>query len=105
MKHHPIFQKVNIWHRELINRTVVAPTNIPVIANGGFHNLDKAETALKDNHADLIAIGKAALADPHWVIKTLNDLPIIPFHRDMLWPEATLSHTRKIIKELNLENN
>lgn len=78
---------------------------IPVIANGGFHNLDKAETALKDHHADLIAIGKVALADPHWVVKTLNNLPIIPFHRDMLWPEATLSHTRKIIKELNLENN
>ncbi|PRD57111.1 tRNA-dihydrouridine synthase [Sphingobacterium gobiense] len=80
-------------------------TGIPVIANGGFHNLNKAEIALKDNHADLIAIGKVALADPHWVIKTINSIPLIPFHRDMLWPEATLSHTRKIIKELNLESN
>lgn len=80
-------------------------TGIPVIANGGFHSLDKAETALNDNHADLLAIGKVALADPHWVVKTLNDLPIIPFHRDMLWPEATINHTRKIIEELNLENN
>ncbi|TKC02771.1 oxidoreductase [Pedobacter frigoris] len=80
-------------------------TDIPVIANGGFHNLDKVEIALKDSHADLIAIGKVALADPHWVVKTMNDLPLIPFHRDMLWPEATLRHTRKIIKELNLENN
>ncbi|HLT87536.1 MAG TPA: hypothetical protein VKZ57_08090 [Sphingobacterium sp.] len=60
MKHHPIFQKANIWQRELINRAVV---------------------------------------------KKLNDLPTIPFHRDMLWPEATLSHTRKIIEELNLEKN
>ena len=80
-------------------------TAIPVIANGGFHNLDKAEIALKDNHATLIAIGKAALADPHWVMKTMNGLPLIPFHREMLWPEATLSHTRKIVKELNLENS
>lgn len=79
-------------------------THIPVIANGGLHNLEKAEIALKDNHADLIAIGKAALADPHWVMRTLKDVPTIPFHRDMLWPEATLSHTRKIIGELNLEN-
>lgn len=80
-------------------------TGIPVIANGGFHNLDKAEVALQDNHATLIAIGKAALADPHWVIKTMKGLPSIPFHRKMLWPEANLSHTRKIIKELHLENS
>src|SRR5690606_244170 len=80
-------------------------TDIPVIANGGFHNLDKAEVALKDNHATLIAIGKAALADPHWVMKTMNGLRLIPFHREMLWPEATLSHTQKIVKELNLENS
>ncbi|GGE12793.1 oxidoreductase [Sphingobacterium cellulitidis] len=80
-------------------------TGIPVIANGGFHNLEKAEVALKDNHATLVAIGKAALADPHWVMKTMNGLPLIPFHREMLWPEATLSHTRKIVKELNLENS
>lgn len=40
-------------------------TGIPVMANGGLHDFDKAETALKDNHADLIAIGKVALADPH----------------------------------------
>ncbi len=80
-------------------------SGIPVIANGGFHNLDKAEVALKNNHATLIAIGKAALADPHWVMKTINGLPLIPFHREMLWPEATLSHTRKIINKLNLENS
>ncbi len=78
---------------------------IPVIANGGFHNLDKAEVALKNGHATLIAIGKAALADPHWVMKTMNGLPLIPFHREMLWPEATLNHTRKIVKELNLEHS
>lgn len=78
-------------------------TNIPVIANGGFHNLNKAETALNDNHADLLAIGKVALADPHWVVKTLNALPIIPFHRDMLWPEATINHAHKTIQRLNPE--
>ena len=76
-------------------------TGIPVIANGGFHNLDQARVALNDNHATLIAIGKAALADPHWVVKTMKGLPPIPFHREMLWPEATLSHTRKIMQELN----
>lgn len=80
-------------------------TGVPVIANGGFHKLDKAEIALNEKHADLLAIGKAALADPDWVKKTLNNAPVIPFHRDMLWPGATLGHTRKIINELNLKNN
>ncbi|MET3035887.1 NADH:flavin oxidoreductase [Chryseobacterium sp. NRRL B-14859] len=80
-------------------------TGIPVIANGGFHSPDKAEAALNGNHADLLAIGKAALADPHWVVKTQNHLPVIPFHRDMLWPEATIRHTRKIISNLNTESN
>src|SRR5690606_6778717 len=80
-------------------------TGIPVIATGGFHNVEQAEVALKDNHATLVGIGKAALADRHWVMKTMNGLPLIPFHREMLWPEATLSHTRKIVKELNLENS
>ncbi|MGS2763680.1 oxidoreductase [Sinomicrobium sp. M5D2P9] len=79
-------------------------TGIPVIANGGFHNLSKAETALNDKHADLLAIGKAALADPHWVVKTLNNLPVVPFHRDMLWPAATIGHSHKIIRKLNTEN-
>ncbi|MBC9931026.1 NADH:flavin oxidoreductase [Chitinophaga qingshengii] len=72
-------------------------TGIPVIANGGFHRLDKAAVALTRQHADLLSIGKAALADPHWPAKTLNGAPLIPFHRDMLWPEATISHTQRII--------
>jgi 2,4-dienoyl-CoA reductase-like NADH-dependent reductase (Old Yellow Enzyme family) len=80
-------------------------TGIPVIANGGFHDIDKAETALNGNHADLLAIGKAALADPHWVVKTQSHLPVIPFHRDMLWPQATIRHTQKIISKLNIESN
>lgn len=78
-------------------------TNIPVIANGGFHDLDKAKRALNAGHADLLAIGRAALADPCWPIKAMNNLPLIPFHQDMIWPEATISHTQKIIKTVNAE--
>lgn len=59
-------------------------TGLPVIANGGLHQLDKAAMALSGQHADLIAIGKAALADPRWPIKTLNEIPVVAFHRDML---------------------
>lgn len=78
-------------------------TQIPVIANGGFHDLTKVKKALKENHADLFAIGKVALADPEWPLKTLNNIPSMPFHKDMLWPKATISHTKSIIEKLNLK--
>ncbi len=80
-------------------------TNIPVIANGGFHNLEQASIALNENHADLLAIGKAALADPSWPIKTSNNLPVVSFHRDMLWPQATISHTRETLRKLKTEKD
>lgn len=69
-------------------------TGIPVIANGGFHDLARARRAIEDQHADLVSIGKAALADPWWPVKTLNNLPAIPFHQQMIWPAATIRHTR-----------
>ncbi len=41
-------------------------TGLPVIANGGLSDLSMAKEVLSNGHADLLAIGKAALADPHW---------------------------------------
>lgn len=38
--------------------------NIPVIAVGAIHDLDLAETALQTGQADLIAMGRALIADP-----------------------------------------
>lgn len=69
-----------------------------IIANGGMHQLARAERAIEESHADLLAIGKAALADPAWPLHTLNGTPARAFHPDMLWPEATIQHTNKIIK-------
>ncbi|NML22014.1 NADH:flavin oxidoreductase [Pseudoflavitalea sp. G-6-1-2] len=73
-----------------------------VIANGGMHQLTRASTAIEDAHADLLAIGKAALADPAWPLHTLNGAQARAFHPDMLWPEATIQHTNKIIKSQQL---
>lgn len=76
-------------------------TGIPVIANGGLHDLDKSKIAFTGGHADFVSIGKAALADPSWPNHTLRGIPVLPFHRDMLWPEATIRHTKKIIDRLS----
>lgn len=72
-------------------------TGKPVIANGGMHNLENAGKAIEESHADLLSIGKAALADPAWPQHIRNGSPSRLFHPDMLWPEATIRHTNQII--------
>lgn len=69
-----------------------------IIANGGMHQLTRAARALEESHADLISIGKAALADPEWPLHVLNGTPPRAFHPDMLWPEATIRHTNEVIR-------
>ena len=69
-----------------------------VIANGGMHQLPRASRVIEESHADLLSIGKAALADPAWPLHTQNGTPVLAFHPDMLWPEATIKHTNQVIK-------
>lgn len=47
--------------------------SIPVIGVGGIRTPDQAEQALADNMADLIAVGKAHLADPQWSLKAASE--------------------------------
>jgi len=41
----------------------------PVVAGGGIHNFEQAESALAQGHADLISLARQALADPDWFLK------------------------------------
>jgi 2,4-dienoyl-CoA reductase-like NADH-dependent reductase (Old Yellow Enzyme family) len=45
---------------------------IPVIAVGGVLRLEQAEDAIKEGMADMVAIGRALIADPELVTKTLS---------------------------------
>ncbi len=49
--------------------------NIPVIAVGGILRLEQAERALEDGLADMVAIGRALVADPELVTKSLAGKP------------------------------
>lgn len=73
-------------------------TGSVIIANGGMHELERARRVMDESHADLVSIGKAALADPAWPTHMLNGTPPLAFHSDMLWPEATIRHTNEVIK-------
>jgi thioredoxin reductase len=43
--------------------------NVPVIAVGRIHTVKLAEQILQDNKADLVALGRALIADPDWAKK------------------------------------
>jgi len=47
--------------------------SIPVIAVNKIRHVDFAERILKENKADMIALGRPLLADPEWPNKALND--------------------------------
>ena len=46
--------------------------NIPVIAVGGILQLEQAEKALEEGRSDMVAIGRALIADPELVTKSLD---------------------------------
>lgn len=54
-------------------------TKLPVIANGGLDNPDEATGIIKDGHADLIALGTGALANPAWPTQLGTEKKILPF--------------------------
>ncbi|OIN96861.1 MAG: hypothetical protein AUJ48_00840 [Deltaproteobacteria bacterium CG1_02_45_11] len=49
--------------------------SIPVIAVNKIRHVDFAEKVLQENRADMIALGRALLADPQWPQKALENRP------------------------------
>ncbi|SEH01154.1 2,4-dienoyl-CoA reductase [Nonomuraea solani] len=70
-------------------------TGLPVIANGGMHDLAQAAQVLSDGHADLLSIGRGALANPDLPDRLSRGLPLEPYDRRMLEPMATLDNARR----------
>jgi len=52
---------------------VKSGVGVPVIAAAGFHRPEDAEAALERKAADLIAVGRAFLADPDWGARARSD--------------------------------
>ena len=61
--------------------------NVTVIANGKLHDPTRAAQALEDG-ADLIAIGRGALANPDWPQKVENAQALAEFDPSLLGPIA-----------------
>ncbi|MDA8369653.1 MAG: NADH:flavin oxidoreductase [Nocardiopsaceae bacterium] len=70
-------------------------SGLPVLANGGMHNPQQAADVLDGGHADLLSLGRGALADPELPRKLAAGEAPIAFDHGMINPMATLENTRR----------
>jgi len=70
-------------------------TGLPVIANGGMHNLAQAGVVISGGHADIVSLGRGALANPDLPIKVAAHDPLAEFDHAILSPMATISNARE----------
>lgn len=69
-------------------------SGLPVIANGGMHDERQAADVLAGGHADLLSLGRGALANPDLPQRLAAGLPLNPFDHAMLSPMATIANAR-----------
>ncbi len=67
------------------NTTVALAENLkkniaatPIIAAGGIITPEDSEKIIADGKADMVAVGRALLADPHWSLKAKQEQRIVP---------------------------
>ncbi len=65
-------------------------TGLPVLANGGLDNLSEAKRILGEGHADLVALGTGALANPDWPIRLQSKNKIHSFNPEMFASGVTI---------------
>ncbi|MFF9622765.1 tRNA-dihydrouridine synthase [Streptomyces griseosporeus] len=70
-------------------------TGLPVIANGGMHNLDQAARLLEEGHADVLSLGRGALANPDLPNRVAGGDRLEEFDHAMLQPRASLDNAEQ----------
>jgi 2,4-dienoyl-CoA reductase-like NADH-dependent reductase (Old Yellow Enzyme family) len=69
-----------------------AAPHLRIIANGGLHDPDRALQVL-DHGADLISLGRGALANPDWPSRVARGVPLRTFDGSMLSPLAEIKES------------
>lgn len=69
-------------------------SGLPVMANGGMHDLDQTSAVLDGGHADLVSIGRGALANPDLPARLAAGSDLQQFDHAMLSPMATIANAR-----------
>ncbi|WP_277468305.1 MULTISPECIES: NADH:flavin oxidoreductase [unclassified Paenibacillus] len=73
---------------------------VPVMANGNLEDPNKAEQLLMSGDADLITLGKGALANHDWPQRILTEQPLREFNPEILGPKANIKE-----QELRMAND
>ena len=73
-------------------------TGLPVMVNGALHSADLIDHVLGSDEADLVSVGRPALADPDWPHRIREDDVPRPFHSDMIKPVATIENTAAYVQ-------
>ena len=87
------FRESSSDKREPLSTIARGITGLPVIANGGLHDPDLADDVILDEHADLIALGRAALATPDWPRRIANGERVVAFENEIISPSASIQNT------------
>lgn len=69
-------------------------SGLPVIANGGMHDLAQAAEVLSGEHADVVSLGRGALANPDLPLRVATNTALDTFDHAILSPMATISNAR-----------
>ncbi|WP_276823538.1 NADH:flavin oxidoreductase [Mycolicibacterium mageritense] len=67
-------------------------TGLPVMANGGMHDHTQAADVLEGGHADLLSLGRGALANPDLPHRLSSGAVLDRFDHAMLSPMATIAN-------------
>jgi 2,4-dienoyl-CoA reductase-like NADH-dependent reductase (Old Yellow Enzyme family) len=76
----------------LVSCARAAAPKIRIIANGALHDADKALQVLEQG-ADLVSLGRGALANPDWPRRVQARQPLRPFDTTLLTPLAQIKDT------------
>jgi len=69
-------------------------SGLPVIANGGVIKPDLALSVIENRETDVVALGRAALANPDWPTAVRNGAPLKDFDYATLAPIANLESAK-----------
>lgn len=75
-------------------------SGLPIIANGSLHDPARAAAMIESGAADIVSLGRAALADPEWPLKVANNIAPVEFDPGFINPLATLENGKAYARKL-----
>ncbi|MBW4556389.1 MAG: NADH:flavin oxidoreductase [Trichormus sp. ATA11-4-KO1] len=72
---------------------------VPIIANGGMHQPEQANRIIQEGHADIVSLGRGALANPDWPRRLALGQTFDYFDHCMIQPQASINNTQQWLSQ------